>query len=341
MHKIRAVTLSSYFAVACQVGIDGDKLLTEANIKRSDLQDGEAPLPAAAVVELLENSARVANCDSFGLRLAQTRTFASLGPLSLLLQHVSTVREVIETTISFHHYLSDVVFLALEQREEVSLISFELIPPYRKPQATGLILGIGLMMLRGASGGRWEPEAVHFTHGPPKDRAAFEAYFRAPLEFASRFNGLSCPTGSLNIPIPHADRAMANNARRLLRIVASQGKQPLASDRAKEAIVLSLSSGRATLDGVAAQLNQTARSLQRRLEAEGRTFGGLLNELRRELAEEYLAGPHRLSWISGELGYATLSSFSRWFQNEFGTTPSEWRDAQRKSATRPPALWRV
>jgi AraC-like DNA-binding protein len=197
------------------------------------------------------------------------------------------------------------------------------------------------MMLRGASGGSWEPEAVHFTHSAPKDRAAFEAFFRAPLEFASRFNGLSCTTESLNLPLPRADRAMALNARRLLRPAEEPGEQAPMSDRAKQAIVLLLSNGRVTLGGVAAQLNLTARSLQRSLEAEGRTFGGLLNEVRRELAQQYLAGSQRLTWISDELGYATLSSFSRWFRNEFGTTPSEWREAQGSAAVGPPALWRV
>ena len=58
-------------------------------------------------------------------------------------------------------------------------------------------------------------------------------------------------------------------------------------------------------------------------------------------AQQYLAGQEAMNGISAKLGYATPSSFTRWFHNEFGTSPRAWRDAQRTAAPGPPPHWKV
>ena len=78
-----------------------------------------------------------------------------------------------------------------------------------------------------------------------------------------------------------------------------------------------------------------ARTLQRLLEREGRTFATLLNEVRRELALRYLASStHNVTAIAQMTGYATPSSFTRWFAAEFGTAPAAWRAEERAEAPR-------
>ena len=74
MHQIRAVSFSSLPDVASELGIDANRLLSEANIERADLADNDARLPAGAAAGLLEKLARTAKCDSIGIRLAQGRS---------------------------------------------------------------------------------------------------------------------------------------------------------------------------------------------------------------------------------------------------------------------------
>jgi AraC-like DNA-binding protein len=65
--------------------------------------------------------------------------------------------------------------------------------------------------------------------------------------------------------------------------------------------------------------------LQRRLSGERVGFGFLLNEVRRELAERYLAASHRIAAVASLTGYDRASSFTRWFGAEFGVSPARWR----------------
>ena len=77
---------------------------------------------------------------------------------------------------------------------------------------------------------------------------------------------------------------------------------------------------------MAAGLGLSLRTLQRRLEAEGSDFSALVENARRDLAVRYMASPGRsLTEVSEMLGYARLSSFTRWFASAFGVPPSKWR----------------
>ena len=88
MQLMRAANLDGYIEVANSVGLDGVRMLRQAGIALETLNDPEKRVPAAAVVRLVQRSAEESGCESFGLLIAETRSFASLGPLSLLLERL-------------------------------------------------------------------------------------------------------------------------------------------------------------------------------------------------------------------------------------------------------------
>jgi AraC-like DNA-binding protein len=68
------------------------------------------------------------------------------------------------------------------------------------------------------------------------------------------------------------------------------------------------------------------RTVHRRLANEGATFTGLVEAVRRELAERYVKDPHRsLAEVSLLLGFSAPSGFSRWYRQRFKAKPSEQR----------------
>src|SRR5579864_2938713 len=80
------------------------------------------------------------------------------------------------------------------------------------------------------------------------------------------------------------------------------------------------------MEKVAENLAIHPRTLQRLLNRERTHFGVLLGEARRELAVRYLDESHQsITDIALLLGYSTISSFTRWFTEEFGKSPAAWR----------------
>jgi len=326
VHRMRAAALANYIEVASSVGLDGPRMLREAGIAPEWLATPERRVPASAIIGLLDRSAELSGCDAFGLLLAERREFASLGPLSLLLERLPNARAVIQATIDFGKHLNDVVSFSLDDVGDTCLIRIDLEPGFWSVQAFDLVVGTAYRILVATSDNRWQPDCVHLVRRAPGDPAAWRRVYAVPIEFGATFNGLSSTGAAMRAPNPKADEVMARHARQLLHLVPIDSAEDAVNERVRRAITLLLPSGRATIDQVAAQLGMSARSLQRRLDDEGHQFGDLLGWVRRELATAYLANSaHPITMIAGLLGYASPSSFTRWFAATFGVSPHAWR----------------
>lgn len=328
MHQVRAVILTGYLEVAKHVCLDGPRLLREMDISMQSLNNPESPLPAASVNKLLERSAAESGCDSFGLYLAECRSFASLGPLSLLFEHLPNVREVAKASITYRRYMNDVIHISMEEDADTCVLRLEVLPIAMGVQMMDLIVGSGYRILSGVSNDRWRPSSVHLVRPEPKDLAAWRRFYPCRIEFESNFNGFVAPSSSMRLPTLLPDPTMAKHAERLLNLVPLPNPDKV-GDSVRRAITLLLPSGKATVQQVASHLGMSPRTLQRRLEQEGVVFGELLNEIRRGLATHYLTGSSRpIIVIGGLLGFASPGSFTRWFVGEFGVPPRTWRAEQ-------------
>lgn len=342
MPQMRAATLANYLEVASSVGLDGARMLRQAGLRPEQLADPETRLPASAVIGLIDRSAALSGCEHFGILMTEARSFASLGPLALLLERLPNVREAVRAAIALQRHMNDVVGISLEESGDTCLVRLDLAPGFWSVPGFDHVVSMAYRVLVGASGGRWRPDCVHLVRSEPDDPGPWRRFFGVPIEFGATFNGLSASSGSMLVPNPLADEEMARHARQLLYLVPLESTEDALNERVRRAITLLLPSGRATIEQVAAQLGMSARSLQRRLDEENHRFAVLLGEVRRELAAAYLANSaHPVTTVAGLLGYASPSSFTRWFTAEFGASPQAWRAGHKaRGQEGPPPVWR-
>jgi AraC-like DNA-binding protein len=296
------------------------------------LSDPENRIPAQAALKLLEDSAKASRSETFGLSMAECRTFASLGPVSLLLEHLGSMREVVAALTEYRRHLNDIVIFDLGDDEEEGVIRVELTSQFATRQAIDLAIGVSFLALCGASRYRWRPLAVHLSHQAPKDVGRYNRFFALPVQFASSFSGFVCSRHSIDTKWPWANKSMAAHARRLLALVPLAPETAPVSQSVMRIITLSLPSGRATLEHVAAHLGKSPRSTQRRLAQEGHSFAELLTDVRRSIVVQHLSANNcSITWLAAMLGYFSSSSFSRWFISEFGVAPRAWRAEQMRA----------
>lgn len=103
-------------------------------------------------------------------------------------------------------------------------------------------------------------------------------------------------------------------------------KSATTADRVQAALLELLPSGQASIDPVSKKIGISTRTLQRRLNQEGKSFQSLLNSTREDLAKHYLKN----SEVSGAeisflLGYEDPNSFFRAFHTWAGETPGQVR----------------
>ena len=127
-------------------------------------------------------------------------------------------------------------------------------------------------------------------------------------------------------PLPHGDTFQHETY--LLQMNEHLKQFRLEQDWARsvvEAMKTNVERGVAMSD-VAATLNLSARTLQRRLEQNGTTFRQLRDQARFELATDMLAETNvAVSEISRRLGYDEASSFTVAFKRWSGRPPSHYR----------------
>lgn len=333
MPQVRAASLTNYAGVARFVGLDPVKMLRRAGIDPEALADPDRMIPRRAAAELLEDSARESGCQSFGLLMAECRTPSDFGALSLLLMHQETARGIVEALVHYQGLLSGAHAVALEEQGGTAIIRTEFAGRVGSRQAIDLLMGTVCRTVSELVSGRWHPESAHFLRPAPPDLSIHRRIFQCALVFDAPFNGLVCSSASLDAPNPAADSAIARHARRYLDMLAPDSADGSIGERARRAVYLMLPVGRGTLEQVADNLGLHPRMLQRQLEAEGQTFGAMLNAVRRELALRYLSSSaHSITAIAHMTGYSSPSSFTRWFAAEFGMSPAAWRAEERGDA---------
>jgi len=326
--QVRASTLQNYLNVARFTGLDPLKILKSNHISLKDLENFDAKLPAISVVKLYEDSATASRRQDFGLLMAESRSFASLGPISLLLRYQPTVRAIVRQVVQNVALLNDINRPQLVDDGQMAMIRMELSPGFALRQTIELAVASACRMYRELMAGAWQPEAIHFRHSSPASLATHRRVLRCPIVFDSDFDGIVCSSVSLDVSNPWADPAMASHAQRFIDMLSSQRPPNSVTEQARQAILLLISSGKATKEKVAENLAVHPRSLQRLLSQEQTNFGELLGAVKRDLALRYLNGSnHSVTDIALLLGYSTISSFTRWFSEEFGKPPAAWRKA--------------
>jgi AraC-like DNA-binding protein len=324
---IRSASLTHYADVARRAGLDPGRMLREFGLPQRCLVDAEIKIPIDSVRRLLEASAEQSGIEAFGLLMAEARRLSNLGPLGLLVREQPTLRLAIEAFARYGRRLNEALLLAIEEAGDVVVLREELIVTHAGAvrQSTELAVGVAFRVLRTLLGPDWRPRRVCFAHDAPVDRSVHERVFGRNVEFGHDFNGIVCARADLELPNPNGDPAMAKYAQQLLE-TSLAGSADDVSREVRELIVMLLGAGPCTIERVAQHMGVDRRTIHRRLTREQQTFSGLVETVRRELAERYLKDRRRsLAEVASLLGFAAPSGFSRWYRRQFSGRASDVR----------------
>ena len=324
---VRSASLTNFADVARGAGLDPSRLLSEFGLPARALRDPELRVPANAVRDLLEACAERSGDHAFGLRMAEARRLSNLGPVGLLVREQPTLRLALGALTDYGRKLNEVLFLTLEETGDVAVLREELIVGHAGPvrQSTELAIAVAFRILRLLLGPDWKPRRVCFAHEAPADRSVHERLFGRNVEFGHYFNGIVFARRDLELQNPNADPGMARYARQLVESGVG-GDDPHMTDRVRELVLGLLGTGQCTIAVVAQHLGVDRRTVHRRLASEGHSYSGVVEAVRRELADRYMKDRSRpLGEVASLLGFAAPSGFSRWYRRQFNGKASERR----------------
>ena len=333
---VRAASLKSYPEIARSSGLDPLRMMADAGLSPSALDEPDLMIPADRVGRLLEASAARSGVESFGLRMAETRHLSNLGPVGMVIRDQPTLRDSLTMLIRYHAALNGALAVMIEESAGVVVIREDVLvgADTGVRQATELAVGVLLRLMRQVLGPDWHPRRVCFMHAAPRDTRTHLRVFGPCVEFNHHFNGIVCSRDELDTANPSADPAMARYAERLLDAPPPTPSATILND-VRRSVLLLLPSGRCSIEQVANHLGVVCRTVQRRLAEEGLSFSEVVNAQRLELATRYVKQSARpLTEVAALLGFAASSGFSRWYQSQFGCSPSQSRTEARGKSRR-------
>ncbi|MFK7842822.1 MAG: AraC family transcriptional regulator ligand-binding domain-containing protein [Sphingorhabdus sp.] len=169
--------------------------------------------------------------------------------------------------------------------------------------------------------------AVYFQHPARGDPAVYQAHFGCPVHFESGRDALLISDQSLSVPNRLGDETIAQFFDQHLEQELAKLAEPESLEkRVRLAVAKMLSEGLPTLSLIASSLGMNARTLQRRLSDQEQSFQNLVDQARRELAQQLLRETdYSLAEIAFLTGFAEQSGFTRAFKRWSGKTPRSYR----------------
>ena len=328
--RIRTNTLTGYAGLARSVGLDPAALMAGVRLEIADLDVPGRWIPAAPAAWLLELSASQAGCPDFGLRMAALRRLGTLGPLSVVLRDEPDLRSAVDLLIRYERVYNEALHLRLREADGQATIEvwLEFGEPAPSEQALDLTMAALLGIIRALVRSDWQPQSASFSRPAPPDPGPWRRLFGPGVVFDREFTGLVLPARELEASIVTSDPSLRPYTQRFLHTIVAPREPEAATGLADvaEAVELLLPLGRSSMGQVSRYLGIRPRVLQRYLADRGERFSSIVHATRARLAERYLPNErYSLTDVSQLLGFEAPSAFSRWFRQQFGTTPKEWR----------------
>lgn len=325
---IRGTALQGFVELSRELGWNPSDLLREAHIPIDSVGNQDAFINLRGAVAVLENAAAQTGVWDFGRQLARRQGIDILGPVGVAARTAPTAGAAMQAIEQYMSVYSPGLLTTVQAEPGERLarldwrLSLDRAPPHA--QSAELGLGVAVRVLALLAGEDFSPVVVNFRHQALSSSEDYARYFGCPVRFEQTSTELVFSRSFLSRPLG-ADSGVHDVVREYLASIAVP-VDVHATEPVRLLIRRMLPTGGLTLELVAAHLALHPRTLQRQLTAQGTSFAGLVDEVRREEAERYLRETDvPLGQLAGILGYSEQSVLSRSCQRWFGTSASAVR----------------
>jgi AraC-like DNA-binding protein len=308
-------------------GLPASELLGAVGLRREHLTEPDAHIPFNAHVMLLENAARALREPCFGFRLGSEIELTEAGLVAYVTLNSPDLGAALRNMCRYLVLLTEGSVGDLRQEAGEVKLLFSFADPVGTASRQLHEFGVTGMVrvCEAITGHRVRPVRVELRHDTACPMLA--RHLALPVAVYQPHSALVLDPASLTAPVVNADARLLELLRRYADdLLARRARKDDLVARAERWILENLHTGDVGARRLARSLGMSDRTLTRRLAADGLTPAGLVEELRQQLANKYLAERALpLGRITYLLGYSDLSAFTRAFRRWTGRTPSKWR----------------
>lgn len=339
---VHSVSLSGFDRLIRKLGGNPDDIVARLGPEIAKVDFDSPVVHYRDFIRILDASSKLLDCPSFGLQLAHAQSASPMLPVSLdlAMRNAPTVGAAYEYSASHLRLYSPIMHASIERDLDSGgrFFLFEVLLDRVPHQQQAIEHAIGLLhySVLAISGGTVRPRAVWFKHDQVGALSTYRQHFQAETSFGMPANGIFLSEEDWKRPIANRNPHLYDLATNFIELQFPAPSQML-SQLVRTAVIAALGQGGCTPSEIAKRLGLHQRTLQRRLREEGTSFETLRDEIRREVALQYLAQRSvPLIRIAGMLGYSEQSVLTRSCYRWFSASPQEMRRELTAMSPSPP-----
>ena len=311
-------------------GLNADAVFEEVGLDPAALGDPDARYPLPAMFRLWGPAEERTQDPCFGLTAASSWHPTTAHALGYAWLASRTLEEAMRRFERYSAIISTVSHVRFAECHN----GFKLTISSRDPRFTppGVVMDAGLAtvvhMCRATYGRGFKPLRVTFTHEGRGCRQKRHEIFGSPIHYGAADNALYFGKTEIYEPLSTANAVLARANDNIIRDYLARLDEASIVARLKAQLIERLPSGSVTEKTIAKSLHMSLRTLQRKLAEADISYKQILQETRRELAEQYIQDSRlSLNEITYLLGFSEISSFSRSFKRWTGAAPRAYRES--------------
>jgi AraC-like DNA-binding protein len=315
-------------SVLRETGVDPEPLLIRAGIEPARIHDPGAHVTATQELALIRHAIAATDVPDLGLRAGRRHHFSLFGMWGFAMASSPTLNEAVRLGLRYIDLTH--TFLRWSYVAEPDNPRLELVEAYRLGTARRFVIerdmSACITLVQDMTGNRQALRQARFPYPKPEVCDSYEAIFGANVDFdASRATLLIDPT-QLSVPLPQANAMAASLAEEQCRrqLEGNEGGRGIAGRLRR--LLLSETGRLSSLPEAARSFGMSIRTLRRRLAAEDTSYRSVLDQVRHDLAVQYLENTSLgVDDIADRLGYGDAAGFCHAFRRWKNDSPGRWR----------------
>jgi AraC-like DNA-binding protein len=298
----------------------------------ADLATSQHPdLPSDTYYLFLESVLNQVNIPSLGLRVGLKFSLADYGVLGYACISSPTVKHLLEKFLRFQQIVgsSSSFSEALRVEGDVAMIEIQSSRADVKLSRFDIEEAVGQWCAAAEdfwSGKDTMYTRINLTFSKPSYAKDLQSLINCPIAYEQARNELVFPVEVLDHPLRMANELTSQLCEQQCKTILQNLTQEQGLVDEVRKLIINKPGQVPTPVDIASQLNISYRTLRRRLGDEGTSFKQIHNEVRMELASEYIQQTNMTTQqIAFLLGYSEASNFHRAFRAWYGKTPGEYR----------------
>ncbi len=316
--------------VGMEKGLSKEQLLKNVGISAEQLQDPSTRLTYQQLLFLANNLIALYPAPTLGLDVGKAININQFGMLGYAILSCANLRSALRLGQKYHALVDPAfTFEVVDQGDTVAIRFTSHLPfEYMYRLVCDVFLGMFASLARFLTGNELlDAKEIHVNHPEPEYAKAYYELTNCPVLFDQPRTEIIMDAALLDMPLAMADQATAQMAEKQCEdILARMGPKEGVVAKVRR-ILLSNPGNFLPVDVVASHLATSTRTLSRSLQDVGTSYQRILDEVRKEMAIEYLRNSNLpIEEIAALVGYSDPSNFRKAFRRWTGRAPSYYRE---------------